>query len=55
MRKPVAAVQNREGELRVVCDDGTVWQLIEALERQWEEVLPRIPGTAAAGRDPSES
>ncbi len=47
MRKPVAAFQNRGDYLTVVCDDGTVWRLIGAQEHQWEEVLPRVPGTAA--------
>lgn len=51
MRKPIAAVQVDLGPLTVVCDDGTVWRLIEAIERQWEEVLPRIPGTAADEHD----
>ena len=52
MRKPVAALQSGMDQLTVICDDGTVWRLIEAHERLWEEVLPRIPGTAAEEHDP---
>ena len=54
MRKPVAALQPELGELTVICNDGSVWRLIESYERQWQEVLPPIPGTPAADQSQSQ-
>jgi hypothetical protein len=43
MRKPVAILDDNGG-LIVVCDDGTVWQLIS---QEWHRFSPPIPGTLA--------
>jgi hypothetical protein len=59
MRKPIAAVAVRIGDyddMRVVCDDGSVWELSSAPERCTEDnefgyfwyQLPAIPGTEVA-------
>ena len=48
-RKPVAALQDprRNGDLIVVCDDGSVWRRLAATgdSYEWKEMRP-VPGTA---------
>ena len=51
MRKPVAVITNKVGNVEVYCDDGTVWGHVppskEEKEWWWVQLGPPLPGSKA--------